>query len=153
MKRLSNLLAVLVFASLVIFMSCGGGSSAPAPTAAELAADKLDGTWSVVADNVTYDGGPEGDWTGFTLGITASSTGGKFTPSSIPNGYEDVWPSSNWTFNNDNATKIIRSSDDVTITYNVNNAGTKLTMDFTVPDPNARTSGLYDAEWHFEFTK
>ena len=154
MKRLSNLLAALVFASLVIFMSCGGGGSDPAPTPEELAADNLVGkTWSVNSSSITYDNGvPDGDWRNFTLSFSGSSTGGSYTTSGVPDGFSDVWPASgSWSFitnSSGSVTGIDRG--DVQMTTSL--SGTSLSATFTVPDPNAKTAGLYDAPWTFSFT-
>ncbi|WP_420575567.1 hypothetical protein [Ekhidna sp.] len=151
MKRLSNLLAALVFASLVIFMSCGGGGGNDGPTVVEEKTELLSQQWSVNASKVTYDGGPEGDWSGFTLTFTAN---GNYSTNGVPTGYEDVWPSNgSWEFTDNQASAIQRDGNNgITMDYTVNNQGTSLSLEFTVPDPNARTSGLYDEPWLFEFS-
>lgn len=160
MKKLSNLLAALVFGSLVIFMSCGGGGDTPAPTAAELQAALLTGgTWSAATTDVTYDGGPsDADWTGFTLTLTGdAANGGTYsTGSTTPAEFEDVWPASGgWSFANDAGTSILRTggnAGDVTMTVSAITE-TSLTLTFTVADPSARVSGIYDEPWSFTFTK
>lgn len=154
MKRLSNLLAALVFASLVIFMSCGGGGSDPAPTPEEIAAENLVGkTWTVNSSSITFDGGvPDGTWTSFTLSFSGDATGGTYSTSGVPDGFADVWPSSgSWDFitNSSNAvTGIDRGDVEMTVTL----SETSLSLTFTVPNPNNRTAGLYDAPWVFTFT-
>ena len=159
MKRLSNLLAALVFASLVIFMSCGGGGDEPAPTVEELAAqDLLNKTWTVNASSITYDGSvPDGDWSEFTLSFSGGATGGSYTTANVDSsdpGFSDVWPSSgSWEFivANDRVTGIRRTNDNVEMTGTISESS--LTLTFTVPDPNtARTTGLYDAPWAFTFS-
>lgn len=160
MKKLSNLLAALVFGSLVIFMSCGGGADDPVPTAEELQAALLTtGSWPVNASSVTYGGTPEGDWTGFTITLTGNADGdgtGGYTTSNTPEGYEDVMPANgNWSFKDGTSGKtIIRTgggAGDVEMSITVNDASLSLT--FTVDDPAGRTSGLYGEPWIFSFSK
>ena len=159
MKRLTNLITALVFTSLVIFMSCGGGEDPPAPTAEELAAEDLLGkTWTVNAAQITYDGNvPDGNWNDFTLTFTGSASGGSYTASNVDSsdpGFSDVWPSSgSWEFivSGDRVTGIRRTNDNIDMTGTI--SGTSLSLTFQVPDPgSARTTGLYDADWVFTFT-
>ena len=156
MKRLSNLFAALVFASLVVFMSCGGGDDPPAPTVEELAAEDLLGkTWSVNASSITYDGNvPDGNWNDFNLTFTGSATGGSYTATGVPSddGFQNVWPSSgSWTFiSNGTSVTGISRSDGIEMTGTISESA--LTLTFTVPDPSTgRTAGLYDAPWSFSF--
>jgi len=156
MKRLSNLLAALVFASLVIFMSCGGGGDDPAPTVEELAAtDLVDKTWTVNSTAITFNSGPpDGDWSNFTLTFSGSASGGTFITTGVPDidsGFEDIWPESgSWTFtvSGDRVTGISRN-DGVNMTGTI--GADALSLSFTVDSPTARTSGLYDAPWAFSF--
>ncbi|WP_370086627.1 hypothetical protein [Ekhidna sp.] len=164
MKRLSNLLAALVFASLVIFMSCGGGGSDPGPSVGETQASLFEGTWNV-SGNPTYDNQTEGTWTGFTLtisGIAEGSNGvwgGNFTASGIPSGYGEVWGgasdatsvSGTWAFESATSVNtVIRSNDGVEVT--ITPSTTSLSTQFTVAS-TARTSGIFDELWVFQFTK
>lgn len=158
MKRLSNLFAALVFASLVVFMSCGGGDDPPAPTVEELAAADLTGkTWTVDASSITYNGNvPDGNWSSFTLSFSGDATGGSYTASGVDtsdSGFSDIWPASGtWSFitSGSNVTGISRS-DGIDMTGTI--SGTSLTLTFTVPDPSTgRTAGLYDAPWAFSFS-
>ncbi len=157
MKKLSNLLAALVFGSLVIFMSCGGDGDDPAPTAEELQAALLTtGAWPVTG-SPTYAGTPEGDWSGFTITLTGNADGdgsGGYSTSGTPEGYEDVMPSSgSWSFKaGTDGRTIVRtggSAGDVEMAVTV--SGTTLSLTFTVDDPAGRTSGLYDEPWVFSF--
>ena len=148
MKQLSNLLAALVFASLVIFMSCGGGGGDDGPTIVEEKTELLSKEWTVNASEVTYDGGTEGDWSGFKLTFTAN---GSYDTDGVPSGYEDVWPSSgSWEFTDDNASDIQRDGE-IIMEYTVAEDGSSLSLEFEVPDPSGKTSGLYDALWVFKF--
>lgn len=157
MKRLSNLLAALVFASLVIFMSCGGGGSDPAPTPEEIAADNLvDKTWTVNSSSITYDNGvPDGDWTNFSLSFSGSSTGGTYSTTGVPDGFSEIWPSSgSWTFNTNSSGSVtgIQRDGASGVAISTSISGTSLSATFTIPDPNGRTAGLYDAPWSFSFS-
>ena len=167
MKRVSNLLAALVFASLVIFMSCGGSGDDPSPSAGEDQANELVGTWTV-SNAPTYGGSTEGIWTGFTLTISNVSEGsggvwgGDFAVSGIPAGYGQVWGgaendtnvSGSWSFASaSNVTDLVRSSDGVTI-ENINVSASALAFDFLVPRPEtARSSGIFGFDWEFQFSK
>jgi len=155
MKRVSNLLAALVFASLVIFMSCGGDDDSSGPTDSEVNAEILNNTTWVVPDgnSVRYgDGVSEGDWENFELTITnATSTGGSYSVSGVPEGYEEIWPgpSGSWTFDDDNGEDITRN-DNISIDITVSE--TQFTLNFLIPDPagsTSRVSGLYDQNWNF----
>ena len=156
MKRLSNLLAALVFASLVIFMSCGGGGSDPAPSVEELAAEDLVGkTWTVDATTITFNSEvPQGDWDNFTLSFSGDATGGTYETDGVPDGFADVWPASgNWSFVLNGAGTSVESilrDGEVSMSSFISEAS--LTLTFTVDDPSgARTNGLYDFPWTFEF--
>ncbi|MEO9485335.1 MAG: hypothetical protein ABJG47_17890 [Ekhidna sp.] len=164
MKRLSNLLAALVFASLVIFMSCGGGGDDPGPSVGETQAGIFEGTWAVSGDPIFGDG-PEADWTGFTLTISGAAEGansvwgGNYSASGIPTGYGEVWGgtstetsvSGSWAFQSaTNVSTVIRGGDNVEIVITPSTSA--LSMQFTVASP-ARTSGIFDEQWTFQFTK
>ncbi|MFK7953003.1 MAG: hypothetical protein AB8B73_09170 [Ekhidna sp.] len=159
MKKLSNLLAALVFGSLVIFMSCGGGDEPTPPTAEELQAALLQaGTWTSSSSSApTYGGTPEGDWSGFSITLSGNDDGagtGSYSTSGTPEGYEDVMPSSgNWSFvDGSNGTQINRTggnAGDVVMSATVNE--TSLSLTFTVTDPAGRVSGLYGQPWVFTF--
>ncbi|WP_420578491.1 cadherin repeat domain-containing protein [Ekhidna sp.] len=114
-------------------------------------ASPIIGTWNVDASSVTYDGGPEGDWTGFVLVFGGDVNGGSYSSSNVPSGYEDVWPASGtWEYTDESKNAILR---DDQITIDLSASETSLTVEFTVPDPGARTNGLYDAPWFFQFSK
>ena len=162
MKRLSNLLAALVFASLVIFMSCGGGGDDPAPSAGEVAAGKISGSWDV-SGTPTFGGDVEGDWSGFNLSVSNIAEGsngvwgGNFTASGIPVGYGPVWGGSDtdtsvsgtWSFASaTNVSSVVRG-DGVSMALTTGDASLE-SLQFTVSSP-ARTSGIYDALWVFQF--
>jgi len=154
MKKLSNLLAALVFVSLVIFIGCssdsgGGGDVDPRQTQADL----LNGTWTATANQVLYEGSPstDGDWSGFTLTITNPTVnGGGYQAAGVPAGFEDVWPSQgNWTFSNDAGTAISRDGE-VTVSLVVSASTLELTFD--IADTSGRTAGIV-GDWKFTMGK
>lgn len=166
MKRLSNLLAALVFASLVIFMSCGGdGDGDPELTTAQEKSIQLtDGAWTVDAANVRF--GTEisdFDWSGFSVTFNLASTGGtsgsytsnvgSVTPTDTSGGGQDataLWAATggSWTMGADGNSL---TKDGVTLTIS-QLTDTNLTVTFTVTSP-ARTAGVFDAVWTFPFTR
>jgi hypothetical protein len=152
MKKLSNLLAALVFVSLVIFMSCGSDSGTDPVDPADAQAALLQDSWTVNASQVVYENGnPDVDWTGFTLSITgASASGGSYSVSGVPTGFESVWPScGTWTFNNNNIDELLRCDNIVMDVSSVSE--TSLTLTFNVPDTGGRTAGIAGS-WSFTFS-
>ncbi|MEQ9006438.1 MAG: hypothetical protein RLP12_01035, partial [Ekhidna sp.] len=110
MKRLSNLLAALVFASLVIFMSCGGGSDDPPPDPLVEVAANLTGTAYAEPSNVQTDGGAaDGDWSGFGINFSGNQNGGSYTVSGVPDGFGDVWTNGTWEFGNASGSVITKT--------------------------------------------
>ncbi|MEQ8629168.1 hypothetical protein [Ekhidna sp.] len=151
MKQLSNLLAALVFASLVIFMSCGGGGGDDGPSDLEIAVDNLtiSGGFSNPTTVQTDGGTADGDWSTFGITFTGSVDGGSYTVSNVPAGFEDVWANGTWTIN-DAATVITRTQGGVDTDIVASIGEGSLTLEFDVADPTARTSGIA-GEWTFVF--
>ncbi|MEP1094818.1 MAG: hypothetical protein ABJG78_06885 [Cyclobacteriaceae bacterium] len=153
MKKLSNLLAALVFVSLVIFIGCssdsgGGGDVDPRQTQADL----LNGTWTAAANQVFYGGSPskDGDWSAFTLTITNPTVnGGGYQAGGVPAGFEEVWATQgNWTFANDAGTVINRGDVDISVVV----SASSLELSFNNTGTLGRTSGI-EGTWKFVFTK
>lgn len=156
MKRLSNLFAALVFASLVIFMSCGGGGDNPAPDpganalleqAKKLAAN----TW--VVSSVSDPDGPTQKWNDFTLKFTANDDGkgGNYEVTGTPDGFDGkVWAngSSTWNFVGDNILKVKRANLTPELTISGISA-TEVTFTFNVPTQDGRTSAI-QGDWTFK---
>ena len=148
MKRLLNLPITLVFASLVIFMSCGSGDDNPDPDIFEEATKKLTVSWSPSAVTGPGSANVQSDWKDFTLSFTGDRDGGDYTTTNVPAGFEDVWPAKGkWKFG-DSTSKIDRGGLDITATI----TDTALTLAFTYADPNARANGLV-GDWVFVFGK
>lgn len=154
MKKLSNLLAALVFVSLVIFIGCSsdsGGTDEVDPLQTQ--ADLLNGSWSATANQVLYAGSPstDGDWSGFSLTISgATTTGGNYSVAGVPPNFEDVWDPNggSWTWGNDAGTVINRGA--VSISVVVSETALELSFDNT--GTLGRTAGIEGA-WKFVFTK
>ena len=151
MKRLSNLLAALVFASLVIFMSCGGGGSDPAPDPLIEVSTNLTSTGWANASNIQTDGGEaDGDWRNFTISFTGNESGGTYDVNGVPEGFEDVWADGSWTFGNASGSVITKVQGGVTTDMTATIAAGSLTLTFDVADPSGRTSGIA-GQWTFVF--
>ncbi|MEP5612777.1 MAG: hypothetical protein ABJP45_11035 [Cyclobacteriaceae bacterium] len=154
MKKLSNLLAALVFVSLVIFIGCssdsgGGGTVDPLQTQADL----LNGSWTASANQVFYAGSPstDGDWSTFSLTISgATTTGGSYTVSGVPAGFEDVWnpAGGSWTWGNTAGTVVDRGDVDISVVV----SASSLELNFDNTGTLGRTSGIEGA-WKFVFAK
>ena len=155
MKRLSNLLAALVFASLVIFMSCGGGGDDPGPSELEITVQNLtvSGGFSNPT-SVTTDGGQaDGDWSTFGISFSGTVDGGSYTVSNVPANFGDVWSNGTWTINQNGSaiTKTQDSSNGSTETAitSIIGEGT-LSLTFSVAAPAARANGIAGS-WTFVF--
>jgi hypothetical protein len=150
MKRLSNLLAALVFASLVIFMSCGGGSEDPPPDPLVEVVANLKGTaWS--PSTVQTDGGAaDGDWSGFGINFSGDIDGGSYTVSGVPDGFSDVWANGNWTFKNASGSVITKVQGGVTTDMTAAISEGSLSLSFEVAEPSGRTNGIA-GNWTFVF--
>ncbi len=152
MKRLSNLLAALVFASLVIFMSCGGGGDDPGTTDLEIDVQNLTVSGGWTASSVQNNNeAPDGNWDGFELTFQGNVDGGTYTTNvntlNPDNDFTAVWPASgSWTISDDGNT--ITRSDGVAISVD-NITETGLSLSFTVAG-GARVSGI-PGNWTFVF--
>lgn len=149
MKKIFNLMSILLMLSLIVFAGCSGsddGGSVEPPVeltpaqqqAALLVADGA--TWTLAAtDPVTVDGTPTTDWANFTLQFAGDENGGGFTTSN--SAAPVVWPSSGtWAFGTGSVSQIVRN-DGITMTVNVTE--TDLTLSFEVEDPGSgRTMGF-----------
>ena len=113
MKRLSNLLAALVFASLVIFMSCGGGGDDPAPDPLEeIAADLTISGWAQPSTVQTDGGVADGDWSGFTITFSGTKDGGNYTVQNVPDSiYKASYPA--WFLSKESLDKILSKFYDI----------------------------------------
>ena len=154
MKRLSNLLAALVFASLVIFMSCGGGGDDPGPSELEITVQNLTVSGGFSGPTVTTDGGQaDGEWENFIIEFEGTVDGGTYTVSNVSPGFGDVWANGTWTINQNGSviTKTQDSSNGSTETAitSIIGEGT-LSLTFSVAAPAARANGIAGS-WTFVF--
>ncbi|MEQ9466355.1 MAG: hypothetical protein RLN88_03035 [Ekhidna sp.] len=151
MKRLSNLLAALVFASLVIFMSCGGSGGSDGPSDLEIAVENLtvSGGFSGPTSVQTDNGDADGEWQDFGITFKGTVEGGNYTVSNVPDGFSDVWANGTWTIN-DAGTVITKTQGGVDTDIVATIGEGSLTLEFDVDDPSARTSGIAGT-WTFVF--
>lgn len=164
MKKLSNLLAALVFASLVVFMSCGGGGDDPGPSDLETAANNLTITsgWSnpttVNTDGGAADAGSS-TWDNFSITFSGGVEGGSYTVAGVPEGFGDVWSNGTWVFaqNNDGdlvSSAITKTQNSTPTNVDITVSASSLTMSFSVAATNAaRLSETSDiaGSWIFVF--
>lgn len=149
MKHLKHLLAALVFVSLIVFTSCGGGKGKKDPNPAADQAEKLVATWTLAANGAKLESQTVDGWTGFTLSFTGDEDGGSYTTTNVATDSEAVWPSSGtWEFDGDDIGTILRS-DGVDINISSVTA-TTLTLAFNI-NTAARGSSV-DGNWTFTFT-
>lgn len=149
MKRLSNLLAALVFASLVIFMSCGGGGDDPAPDPLIEVAANFSGTWAPTSVSDPDGVNQLSTWTDFRLTVTGTESGGTYTTgSTTPPGFEAVWPASGtWSFADTNGQEISRDGS-LSVTSAI--TATQITLSFTIT--GAGRANSINGDWTFVMT-
>ena len=168
MKKYSKLLATLCFAALVVLASCGGGGDdTPDTSVGEAQANLLEGTWTVT--EVSFDGISRIDtWgTNFTLTISgvAEGTDGIWGGNYATDGKNvsqepdanTVWPGSgSWAFLSASSVQAVnRGPDDIVVSISSATINS-LILTFTIADPtatSARSAGVFDAQWRFEFSK
>lgn len=110
MKKLTQLLTALVFGSLMIFISCGGGGD-DGPDEVDGRIELGNNLVSVVSgspSSVTFDGAARDEWDSFSIAFTFDGTSaGTYTVSGVPtnDGADAVWGASDatgtWAFNDD----------------------------------------------------
>lgn len=150
MKNFLNYLTFALFASLIIFASCGGDSSDPEPTDEEVAAEELtSGPATLVTVTNTNNGDEELDWTDFTISFSGDETGGSYTVTGVPSGGEAIWPSSadlsTWEFVEGSSSRIIRGDE---IEVGISVSETQLVMSFTYDETIARVKDI-TGSWVF----
>ena len=153
-KQILNSLTTAFFLSLVIFMSCGGGSGGddePTISERELQFDRLAKTWTV--SSAQADGNPIEGWDALTITFGGTATSGSFsTNGQQPDGTTRVWPTSGtWNFVSETDLNTITRSDGIEITLGVDNAGTTATLNFEIPTDGGRQD-VVEGRWRFELT-
>ena len=151
MKHLKHLLAALVFVSLIVFTSCGGGKGGDGnPNPAADQAEKLVATWTLAANGAKLESQAVDGWTGFTLTFTGDEDGGNYSTTNVALNSEAVWPASGtWSFDGDDIGRILRENDGVSINISSVTA-TTLTLAFNI-NTAVRGSSV-DGNWTFTFT-
>lgn len=148
MKYLMNYLTAALFLALTVLSSCGSDDGGGDEDSVDFTA--MNGTYTAV--NISEPtGASDGDWSAFSLTISgASSAGGNYTTSGVPEGFESVWPASG-SFTIDAAqlpsVVFIRDgSTSIDVELDVDDKLAELTFD--VATTSARTS-VVDGEWSF----
>lgn len=149
MKRLSNLLAALVFASLVIFMSCGGGGDDPAPDPLIAVAENFATTWTPTSVSDPDGVNQLSAWSNFQLTVSGSESGGTYnTGSTTPDGFTAVWPNSgSWAFGDTSGGAVTR---DGSLNMTSTITATQLTLEFSITGAG-RTNSI-NGDWTFVFS-
>lgn len=172
MKKVSQLLAALVFCSLVVFMSCGGDDSGSGKVTID-DIDKvgaaLEGSWEVTDAKYTADGGSQvtrDEWTDATTPTTLSfsynesTNSGTLSASNVPQdpGADGVFATtSSYTLSQDasgsNFTFTINGNTYTAVLDDAENP-TTMTVSFNVTgaDQSARVA-TFDGAWVFTLAK
>ncbi|MBC6399988.1 MAG: hypothetical protein GDA37_03060 [Ekhidna sp.] len=176
MKRVLNLFMVLVFASPLVFTSCGkdDGGDGPEQTKAEEFAPILEGTWTVDDSDqqkgVKIGGGFEtkkfSDSNFQLIFSNTTKDGGNYKVTGEPNNVNSkMWGEGTWKFDNENAKIIVRNDDKVSMDLTLKPEGIRLgsdntivytmTLVFTIPaaDTQSRLSGVSGEECIFHLKR
>lgn len=165
MNKLSYLFTATTILALTIFISCGSKDDVGDDSGSSAIEDQLElllnGGEPWTASAVRQDGIEAPEWTAgpFTVEFTGNESAGNYTTGGrpgtdeVPN-VDVVWPASGtWTFADSSTagekdpSKIVREDG---VVIDVSATSTKLTLTFTIEDPNARTMGV-TGTWVFEF--
>jgi len=150
MKKFLNYLTFALFASLIIFASCGGGDESE-PSELDIAAEELTtATATLVSVSNTSNGATELNWDDFTITFTGNSAGGTYTTTGVPAEGEDVWPTNGtWTFTEGSNGSSITRQDGTVIGITISD--TDLEMSFSYDETIARVKDI-TGDWVFDMT-
>jgi hypothetical protein len=103
MRKITQLLSALVFCSLIIFASCGGGGTDPEPEDVRIAAGNNLVTVAAGKGKAKMDNLDRTEWddASFTFTFNSTTFAGTYTVTGIPtnDGATDVWKASGtWKF-------------------------------------------------------
>ncbi|MEO9477345.1 MAG: hypothetical protein ABJG41_17500 [Cyclobacteriaceae bacterium] len=145
MKNITQLLTALVFGSLLIFASCGGGKDDPKVDPADAIGEEL-ATIAGSPSSVTLDGESRSEWssTTFTFTYDKETNTGTVVVADAPtnDGADAVWGSGGTYSLNDDGTAATLNGTEISI------SGTKLTFD--VAEGSGRAAVFYGT-WVFSF--
>ena len=170
MKKLQVLLLSASLVALTVLTGCPSEDETPEPTAGELQAARLAGTWTVT--EATFGGTSRIDtWgTGMTLTFSGASANadmiwnGSYTTSGKSADEPDadiVWPSAGtWVFTGETSVQSFTRNDspntvEVTVASvsDVDATSRELVLRFVLTDPNGRTEAIYGETWEFRFSQ
>lgn len=151
-----SIVTALLF-SITFFFGCkedDGGDGGE-----EIVGQELAGTWEQLeADDVT--GPAAADFDGFSISISALSSGVSYTTNSGTHGNINVFPASGSfeveaSDNFESSAVILRTPDDIDVTTSISSDGQILNMSFTINtdgDSGGRYQGI-DGQYQFTLTK
>ena len=153
MKHLKHLLAALVFVSLIVFTSCGGGKGGDKVDPAKEQAEKLVASWTLDANGAVLGFSDfQADWNGMTLSITGDGEGGTYAVTNSQ--CTEVWPTGGtWTFDGDDIGTVLRNDGVEIDVFSVD--GSELTLKFNITDTDctAPRAESVQGDWTFTFSK
>ena len=143
----------LVFLGLILIFSGCGSKSTPAESTQDKQLGLLSQTWKVGTVTLdTKDQNATGAWTNFQLTISGTKGGTTFNYSCAGRPTLGPWPASGtWTFGTDPVTQIIRTEDNLNMTYTV--TPTTLQVNFNYAGNGYSRVSNVSGNWIFNFTK
>jgi len=154
MKAFRILTTVVSLGLILIFSGCGSKGS-PAESTQDKQLGLLSHTWKV--STVSFDTNDKTtDWPGFQLTISGTKGATSFNYSCASRSSKPgPWPpSGTWAFGTDPVTQILRTEDNLTMTYTV--SATTLQISFNFPTTGTGYTGPrlsnVSGNWIFNFT-
>src|SRR5687768_3690220 len=160
MNHLSRILTVLLIVSVGLLSFNCGGSDDPEKSEEEIQLDKLKaGQWSLLTANDGSDRTSE--YPGMTLTFSGTfSAGGTYSYTSSASDWPAMSPwqkDGQWKFVSGSVgNKIIRLSDEIEMTYTLDNSDKQLTLNFNYVGqgyPNTGRVESVEGNWTFTFTR
>lgn len=135
---------------ILIFTGCGGKGT-PAESTQDKQLRLLSQTWK--ASTVTLDTKDQSaTWTNFQLTITGTKGNTTFDYSCSGRPTLGPWPANGtWKFGTDPVTQVVRTEDNLTITYTVTETTLQMNFNYT-GNGYSRVSNV-SGNWIFNFTK
>lgn len=146
--------AILLIGSLLVFSSCdlgcGCGDPIEGPLQEETDILTLAGGWSKPVSVLSDTGVTSDGWSDFAIEFFGRESGGHYTVSNVPEGFEDVLADGVWHFGNESGTVLIRIQNEVETPMSVTISSGELSMAFDVDDKSGVNEGI-GGSWVFVF--